>query len=110
MKEIVLDIQNEIIEGNVLDIGVENYGIVYNIIKQQNKDISIDYINGKEEKVNIEKGSYNSCVLFFSLSSLWLNNNKINLIKDIYNYLNDNGNLYIWDIDKGYKKVFQKKN
>lgn len=98
--------EKEIFRGNVLDIGLENYGIVYNIYKQYNDNINVEYVSGKEEKENIKEDFYDSCIMLFSFSSLWLKRDKKIFIKDIYRYLSKDGLLYIWDIDKGYRKMF----
>ncbi len=105
-KEILLNMESEMFKGNVLDISMDNNGVVYNIYKQHNHDINIDYISGKEEEINIKSNFYDICILFFSFSSIWFKINKKSFIKDIYKYLNEDGMIYIWDIDKGYKKMF----
>lgn len=105
-KDIFINMEREIFRGNILDIGLDNYGIFYNIYKQYNDDVNVEYLSGKEEKKNISEDFYDSCILFFSFSSMWLKKRKKNLILDIYRYLNKDGILYIWDIDKGYGKLF----
>lgn len=105
-KEIELELSQEMFNGNVLDIGVNNNGIIYNVYKHFNKDIEVEYINGKEEEENIEKGYYDSCVLFFTLSSVLFKINKRSLLKNINEYLKEGGCVYIWDIDKGYNRIF----
>ncbi|EET86846.1 conserved hypothetical protein [Clostridium carboxidivorans P7] len=105
-KEIFLNMENQIFKGNVLDIGFENNGIIYNVCKEGSEDININYITGKEEETNVKNNFYDICILFFSFSSIWFKMNKKSFIKNIYNYLNKDGILYIWDIDKGYKKTF----
>ncbi|MBV7273245.1 class I SAM-dependent methyltransferase [Clostridiaceae bacterium UIB06] len=105
-KNIFISMEREIFRGNILDIGMENQGIFYNIYKKYNDDINVEYISGKEGKKNIHENFYDSCILFFSLNSIWLKNRKRDLIKDIYKYLNKDGIIYIWDIDKGYGKIF----
>jgi hypothetical protein len=69
-KEIFINMQHEIFTGNILDIGMDNYGIIYNLYKQYNEEAAIDYVNGKDEKIYIEKGDYDSCVMLFSLNKL----------------------------------------
>lgn len=103
---VFINMEKEVFRGNVLDIGLENYGIVYNIYKQYNDNVNVEYISGKEEQENIKEEFYDSCILLFSFSSIWLKTNKKKFIKDIYRYLSKDGLLYIWDIDKGYRKVF----
>lgn len=105
-KEIFINLEKEIFRGNILDIGLDNYGVVYNIYKQYHDNINVEYISGKEEVGSLKEEFYDSCILFFSFSSIWLRINKRKFIRDIYRYLNKDGLLYIWDIDKAYTKVF----
>lgn len=106
-KDIYIDMRNEIFTGDVLDIGLENYGIIYNLYKLQNREGKLDYLQGEEEKELIDKGSYDSCILLFALSSIWLKENKKKLFKDISNFLREDGVLHIWDIDKSFTKLFR---
>lgn len=108
-KDIFINMQQEVFTGNVLDIGADNYGIIYSLYKQYNDGAAIEYVHGREERGLIEKGSYDSCILLFSLNNLWLKFNKRKFIKDISEYLKQNGVLHIWDIDKGYSKFFKAK-
>ncbi|MFL0196333.1 class I SAM-dependent methyltransferase [Clostridium sp. WILCCON 0269] len=105
-KTIFINMENQIFRGNLLDVGLENQGIVYNIYKEFNDDVNIEYINGKEEEKNIKENYYHNCILLFSLNKLWFNFKKKNFIEDIYRYLKEDGLLHIWDIDKGYSKIF----
>lgn len=91
--------ENEIFRGNLLDVGTDNYGIIYNIYKQYNEDSNLEYINGAEEKESIKEGYYDNCILLFSFSNIFFKN-RMNLIQEIYKYLKKGGNVYIWDIDK----------
>lgn len=108
-KELHIDIKNEMLTGDVLDIGASNYGIIYNLYKQQNSDLSIEYVHGKEEKSSIEKKSYDNCILLFSLGSMWLKKERKELLKDINAYLKQDGILHLWDVDKGYCRLFKNK-
>jgi len=109
-REVFINLEKEIFKGNLLDIGFSNHGIIYNIYKQYNDDSSsIDYIEGKDEKRAIEEGTYDSCALFFTLSDVKFTQSKNKLIGDIYKYLKTDGLLYIWDIDKGFAKIFNSK-
>lgn len=101
--------ENEIFRGNLLDVGTDNYGIIYNIYKQYNEDSNLEYINGAEEKENIKEGYYDNCILLFSFSNIFFKKNRMNLIHDIYKYLKEGGNVYIWDIDKKIKETFNGK-
>lgn len=105
-KDIFINMEREIFRGNILDIGLENHGIFYNIYKQYNDDVNVEYLSGKEGKEKISEDFYDSCILFFSFSSIWLKKRKKDFIADIYRYLNKDGILHIWDVDKGYGKLF----
>ncbi|WP_333859888.1 class I SAM-dependent methyltransferase [Clostridium sp.] len=105
-KSIFINMENQIFRGNLLDVGLHNEGIIYNVYKEFNDNINVEYINGKEEEENIKEDYYDNCILLFSFNKLWLNFKKKNFIKDIYKYLKEEGLLYIWDVDKGYNKIF----
>lgn len=105
-KEIFINLEKEIFRGNILDVGLDNYGIVYNIYKQYYDNVNVEYVSGKQEVGALKEEFYDSCILFFSFSSIWLKMNKRKFIKDIHRYLNKDGLVYIWDIDKGYTKIF----
>jgi len=106
-KQIVINMEKEIFRGNVLDIGYKNTGIIYNVYKHLNENANIEYINGNDEKGNIKKGEYDSCILLFSFSCILSNNSREALLNDIYSYLKKDGLLYIWDIDKGLGEIFR---
>ena len=109
-KEAFINLEKEIFKGNLLDIGFSNHGIIYNIYKQHIDESSIvDYIEGKEAKQAIDEDTYDTCALFLTLSDIKLTNSKIELIKDIYRFLKNDGLLYIWDIDKDFIKIFNSK-
>ena len=103
---VFINMENEILTGNLLDVGMDTYGIVYNLYKENNEEIAVDYINGSGEKKNIEENNYDGCVLLFSLRNIKLKLYKKKLVKDIYKFLKEDGNIYIWDIDKGINSVF----
>ncbi|MBK5242472.1 class I SAM-dependent methyltransferase [Clostridium sp.] len=106
-KEVFISLEKEIFKGNILDIGFSNHGIIYNIYKQYLDDSSsIEYLEGKEEKIRIEKGQYDVCALFLTLSDMKYTHTRKKLIEDIYEFLKSDGLLYIWDIDKGFVKTF----
>ena len=65
-KDIFINMEREIFRGNILDIGLENHGIFYNIYKQYNDDVNVEYLSGKEGKEKISEDFYDSCILFFS--------------------------------------------
>lgn len=109
IKETFINMEHEIFRGNLLDIGTDNYGIIYNIYKEYDKDSNLEYINGEEEKENIKEGYYDNCILLFSFSNIFFKKKRLSLIRDIYKYLKEDGFVYIWDIDKKAKETFNGK-
>ncbi|MDF2880844.1 MAG: hypothetical protein K0R54_1401 [Clostridiaceae bacterium] len=105
--DIFINFEKEIFKGNILDIGLDNYGIIYNIIKNYDDKINVDYINGQQNKNNIEENFYDSCILFFAINGITFNNRKKHILNEISKYLKNGGNLYIWDINKGFGKLFK---
>jgi len=106
-REVFINLEKEIFKGNLLDIGFSNHGIIYNICKQYIDDSkSVEYIEGKEEKIKIDEGSYDTCVMFLTLSDIKFTQTRKKMIKDVYKFLKEDGLLYIWDIDKGFAKTF----
>lgn len=98
-KKIVINMNDIEIKGDILDVSRKNSGIIYKLSKDIQEEISVDYVN--EETKNILKPkTYDACTFFFNLSSLLTNRKKECLIKDVINYLKDNGEIYIWDINK----------
>ena len=104
-----INLENETLEGNVLDIGFNNYGIAYSLFKNNSDEISVDYLEGKMEKNKIEKNYYDSCIIFFSLSCFCRNYYKNKLLREISENLKATGSLYIWDTDKPLGKIFVSK-
>lgn len=108
-KEIFINLEKEVFSGNVLDIGFENCGIVYDLCKNIDDDIAVDYVNGKDGRNNIEKNFYDSCVLFFSLYNMVNKKSRKLLIKEIYDFISSDGILHLWDIDKPRFKILNMK-
>ncbi|EGT3617626.1 hypothetical protein FHH43_15580 [Clostridium perfringens] len=97
VREVILDMSNINFKGNTLDVGINNYGIIYNILKQTENEISVDYYveNFNEDYRN----QYDNGVLFFSLSQL--DKNEIeNVVKNIWSNVRFGGNIYVWDREK----------
>lgn len=108
-QEIFINMEKEMFKGNLLDIGNDNYGIVYNLYKQYNEEANLEYIHGRENKEEVEKEFYDNCVLLFSLNNIWTKYNRKSLFKEIHKCLKEDGTIHIWDIDKGYGKLFNAK-
>lgn len=105
-KEVFINMENEIFRGNLLDVGLDNNGIVYNIYKEFNHEINIEYVSGEEEGRNIKQNYYDLCILLFSFSTILSKMKKRNIVEKIHKCLNSRGMLYMWDIDKKVGKVF----
>lgn len=108
MGEKILDFRDKKIQGNILDLGYRDYGVIYNICKRDCSDMDINYLN-KETQEHIEMGQYHNCVLFFSLKNMWTNHQKEEVFNFAHKALSDDGEIYIWDIDKPTKKIYDYK-
>lgn len=104
-KNVTLQLEDELFNGNLLDIGMSNTGIIYNLYKEFNVNPTIEYIDGKHEEDRIEEKYYDNCVLLFTLSQIYFESSRKELIKNINNYLKEKGKIYIWDVNKGYNKL-----
>lgn len=103
-KEYVkIDMRNLQIKGDVIDIGVKNYGIIYKMCKETFDEVALDYVIG-EEKNLIEKGQYDTAILFFTLNTLPNNIKRKMLIKEAYNYIREDGEILLWDAKKSFGK------
>lgn len=98
--DIIINMENVRFNGNVLDIGYNNYGVIYNICRYKNNEVNIEFFGEDSEQENNELDGYNSCALFLTFSKLLFKGGKNKLLDVIYNYLDNDGVLYIWDIDK----------
>ncbi|KGK87531.1 MULTISPECIES: hypothetical protein [unclassified Clostridium] len=104
-KNITLQLEDELFNGNLLDIGMSNTGIIYNLYKEFNVNPTIEYIDGKYDENKIEEKYYDNCVLLFTLSQVYFESSRKELIKNINKYLKEKGKIYIWDVNKGYNKL-----
>lgn len=98
-KKIVINMNDVEIKGDVLDVSRKNSGIIYNLSKDVQDELSVDYVN-VENKNTLKPKTYDACTFFFNLNSVLGSRRKELLIKDIVNYLKDNGEIYVWDINK----------
>lgn len=104
-KNVTLQLEDELFNGNLLDIGMSNTGIIYNLYKEFNVNPAIEYIDGKYDEDKIEEKYYDNCVLLFTLSQVYFESSRKELIKNINKYLKEKGKIYIWDVNKGYNKL-----
>lgn len=109
MEKVFINFEREIFKGNVLDVGLKNYGIIYDVCKKNDEAIDIDYVEGKDEKKYIGKNAYDSCVAFFALKDLTLDSAKKKFFKDMHDFMKDDGIMYLWDIDKSVFRTFRGK-
>lgn len=107
-KTLVIDLEDVILKGDILDVGEKNLGIIYSISKEAEEELSLDYVSG-EGKVELKDRKYDACTFFFELNKLWTNLEKEKLIREVSAYLNEFGEIYIWDINKERGKVFNNK-
>ena len=105
-KTIILNLSDIKLKGNILDIG-ESFGVIYNISKDIMSELSIDYVNGDNNK--LIENEYDTCTMFFSLSKLWTNFARFKLIEEISKYIKIGGEIYIWDINKEIKEIINNK-
>ncbi|MDP4143079.1 MAG: hypothetical protein Q8936_01165 [Bacillota bacterium] len=108
-RSIFINLEEEIFKGNVLDVGFENYGIVYDLCKNSDENISIEYVEGTGGGKNLKQEFYDNCVVLFSLKDIFTKRAKKKFIKNISNFIKDDGIVHIWDIDKKYKSIFNSK-
>ena len=94
-----IDMQDLDLKGDVIDVGVKNYGIIYKLCKQYEDEVALEYLMD-EEKMLIEREYYDTAVLFFTLSPLRNAGKRRKLIKEIYQYIRECGEIIIWDINK----------
>lgn len=105
MSKVILDMSNINLSGDVIEISSNNYNIIYNNYKKNNKNYEIEYIFNKNKRELLTNNSYDICIVFFTLKDIFLKHSKKNIINKIYDILRDNGKLYIWDINKQYFKI-----
>lgn len=107
-KTLVIDLEDVILEGDILDVGERNLGIIYNISKEAEEELSLDYVDS-DTKIELKSRKYDSCTSFFDLNKIWTNLEKEKLISEISSYLKEEGEVLIWDIKKERGKVFNNK-
>jgi len=107
-KTLVIDLVDVILQGDILDVGEKNLGIIYNISKEAEDELSLDYVSS-DMKIELKDRKYDACTFFFDLNKIWTNVEKEKLIKEISLYLKEYGEIFIWDINKDRGKVFNNK-
>lgn len=107
-KTLVLNFEDIKIEGNILDVACESLGIINSISEEAKSEIAVDYVE-KEEESMLQNSKYDACTFFFNLNSLWNVNKREKLINEISNYLEKDGSIYIWDINKNIGELVDSK-
>ena len=103
-KTIVLNLNHINIKGDVLDVG-ESFGVIYNIAKDIDDEVSVDYIEEENSEV-LKERSYDNCTIFFALSNIWGDSQRERLLQKISRSIKTGGSIYIWDINKERGIVF----
>ena len=107
-KTLVINLEDISLQGDILDVGERNFGIIYNISKEVEDELSLDYVSS-DTKVELKSRKYDACTFFFDLNKIWTSLEKEKLIKEISSYVKDDGEIFIWDINKERGKVFNNK-
>ena len=106
-KTIVLNLNHINIKGDVLDVD-ESFGVIYNIAKDIDDEVSVDYIEEENSEL-LKERSYDNCTIFFALSNIWGDYQREKLLQKISRSIKSGGNIYIWDINKEVGKLFNNK-
>lgn len=107
-KTLVLNFEDIKIEGNILDVACESLGIINSISEEAKSEIAVDYVE-KEEESMLQNSKYDACTFFFNLNTLWNINKREKLINEISDYLEKDGSIYIWDINKNIGELVDSK-
>ena len=100
-KTLVINMKDIVIEGDILDVAGDITGII-------DDEISVDYVDG-ENKNLLKHRKYGACTFFFNLNKVWGSRKKERIIKEISQYLNKDGDIYVWDINKERGKIIDNK-
>ena len=106
-KTIVLNLNHININGDVLDVG-ESFGVIYNIAKDIDDEVSVDYIEEENSEL-LKERSYDNCTIFFALSNIWGDYQREKLLQKITRSIKSGVSIYIWDINKEIGKLFNNK-
>lgn len=107
MKTYTIDLSNIVFSGNLLEVNDRYEGIIYNLFKNSNDEVAVDYLDNEEKKA--EKEFYENIVLFFHISTMRNEKDMEGLIKELCEYMNDEAQIFIWDIEKKRGKIFNGK-
>ena len=94
-KTLVIDLEDIVLQGDILDVGEKNLGIIYNISKEAQDELSLDYVCN-DTKVELKSREYDACTFFFDLNKIWTSLEKEKIIKEVSSYLKENGDRIIY--------------
>lgn len=107
-KTIIINLTGIDIKGDILDVGEDPAGVMYNFSKEAEQELSLDYVD-KESRDNLKTSDYDICTYFFELNKLWTAGEKEKIIQETLPYIKDDGEILIWDINKMRGRVFNNK-
>lgn len=107
-KTLVINLEDFKLQGDILDVGEKNLGIIYNISKEAQDELSLDYVSS-DNKIELKNIKYDACTFFFDLNKIWTSIEKEKLIREVSSYIKKDGEIFIWDINKERGKVFNNK-
>lgn len=107
-KTLIINMRDVKLEGDVLDVASDNKGVIYNIYKEIDDELSIDYVDESNRQI-LRNRKYDACTFFFNLNSIWRNSRKEHLIREVSQYIKNYGLVYIWDVNKERGKVIDSK-
>jgi hypothetical protein len=100
-KEVLLNLEDKILDGNVLDVSMNNQGIIYNLCKKNSvEEVKTEYIRNNNKGSETIEDTYDNLALFFTLENLDFNLQKAKLIREMTGYLKEGGYINIWDSEK----------
>ncbi|MDT8715215.1 hypothetical protein IAI10_00775 [Clostridium sp. 19966] len=98
-----IDMNEIVIKGDIIDIGDENYGVIYNLCRETEEtskdEIAVEYLCKEDEDIIISE-SYDVVSLFFSIGKLNTLSSRKRFIESALKYLKSRGEIMIWDIKK----------
>ncbi|MGL4772720.1 MAG: hypothetical protein ACRC2K_04055 [Clostridium sp.] len=98
-KTIVMSLKELNIKGDVLDVGGDDFGVIYNVFREVEDEISLDYADFND-KNRLISNKFDATTFFFVLNDIWPNARREELIGEVISYIKDNGEIYIWDCIK----------
>ncbi|MCR4944356.1 MAG: hypothetical protein K5986_07905 [Clostridium sp.] len=98
-KTIFINMNDVKIKGDILDMSSENSGIIYNISKDVEEEICVDYVTSENKSV-LDERKYDACTFVFNFNNILGNRRKAKVIKDVVKYLKEDGEIYVWDVNK----------